>query len=62
MSLSQCLKLNVNGLGFNYGLLGDLQEGEPCPGPPEKSHHMSTTESKLPLPDMTTVEICGLEC
>lgn len=41
MSLSQCLKLNVNGLGFNYGLLGDLQEGEPCPGPPEKSHHMS---------------------
>lgn len=30
-----------------------------------KSHiicQVSTTESKLPLPDMTTVEICGLEC
>ena len=34
MLLSQCLKLNVNVLGFNYGLLGDLQEGGPCPGPP----------------------------
>lgn len=23
---------------------------------------VSTTEPKLPLPDTTTVEICGLEC